>query len=103
MRQVFEGVAHIHAQNVVHRDLKPENILLDDGFNVKITDFGFARELNSGQQLFGEGLKKKTKYDFVILFCFFVDLCGTPGYLAPETLRCNMMENAPGYSYEVDM
>lgn len=53
MRQVFEGVAHIHAKSVVHRDLKPENILLDDGFNVKITDFGFARELNPGQQLYG--------------------------------------------------
>lgn len=54
MRQVFEGVAHIHARNVVHRDLKPENILLDDCFNVKITDFGFARELNPGQVLYGE-------------------------------------------------
>lgn len=33
----------------------------------------------------------------------FVDLCGTPGYLAPETLKCNMFEDAPGYSLEVDM
>lgn len=31
------------------------------------------------------------------------DLCGTPGYLAPETLKCNMFEDAPGYSREVDM
>ncbi|KAJ8930936.1 hypothetical protein NQ314_016200 [Rhamnusium bicolor] len=31
------------------------------------------------------------------------DLCGTPGYLAPETLRCNMLEDATGYSFEVDM
>lgn len=33
----------------------------------------------------------------------FVDLCGTPGYLAPETLKCSMWEKSPGYSREVDM
>lgn len=33
----------------------------------------------------------------------FSDLCGTPGYLAPETLKSNMFEDASGYSKEVDM
>jgi len=31
------------------------------------------------------------------------DLCGTPGYLAPELLRVNMYEKAPGYGRPVDM
>lgn len=35
--------------------------------------------------------------------CCFADLCGTPGYLAPEVLKCNMFENAEGYGYEVDV
>ncbi|XP_050081631.1 phosphorylase b kinase gamma catalytic chain, liver/testis isoform isoform X3 [Anopheles aquasalis] len=83
MRQIFEGVDYIHSKNIVHRDLKPENILLDDNLNVKITDFGFARVLKAGEKLY--------------------DLCGTPGYLAPETLKCNMFEDAPGYSREVDI
>ncbi|KRF82613.1 uncharacterized protein Dvir_GJ15921, isoform C [Drosophila virilis] len=83
MRQIFEGVEYIHAKNIVHRDLKPENILLDENHNVKITDFGFARQLHEGEKL--------------------TDLCGTPGYLAPETLKCNMFEGSPGYSQEVDI
>lgn len=53
MRQVLEGVQHIHSNGVVHRDLKPENILLDDNLNVKITDFGFAKKLAPGETLFG--------------------------------------------------
>lgn len=83
MRQVFEGVDYIHSHSIAHRDLKPENILLDNSFNVKITDFGFAKILLNDQKLY--------------------DLCGTPGYLAPETLKCSMWEKAPGYSKEVDI
>ncbi|GLV36975.1 Phosphorylase kinase gamma [Carabus blaptoides fortunei] len=83
MRQVFESVQYIHSRHIVHRDLKPENILLDDSLNVKITDFGFAKVLTADEKLF--------------------DLCGTPGYLAPETLKSNMLDNAPGYSFQVDI
>lgn len=53
MRQVFEGIQHVHNQRIVHRDLKPENILFDDNLNVKITDFGFARMLKPGEKLEG--------------------------------------------------
>ena len=34
---------------------------------------------------------------------FILELCGTPGYLAPEVLAVSMYENYPGYGKEVDM
>ncbi len=46
-------------------------------------DFGFAKQLKANERL--------------------KDLFGTPGYLAPETLRCQMYEDHKGYSFEVDI
>lgn len=83
MAQLLDAVAFIHDHNVVHRDIKPENILLDENFNVKITDFGFATELPEGS--------------------FLRELCGTPGYLAPELLKASMYEGEAGYGREVDV
>ncbi|CAJ0941790.1 unnamed protein product, partial [Mesorhabditis belari] len=82
MKQLFEGVKYMHENRIVHRDLKLENILCIDDERIVISDFGFAMILPD------EKLLK--------------DLCGTPGYLAPETLRCQMYEDAKGYGLEVD-
>ena len=52
--EIAEGLKHIHDADppVVHRDLKPENVLLD-GSTPKISDFGIARELNTGSGVAG--------------------------------------------------
>ena len=74
----------IFQNNVIHRDIKPENILLDKDFNIKLTDFGLAKEINGDERLY--------------------ECVGTPGYLAPEVLEAGMCERneCDGYSYEVD-
>lgn len=82
MRQLFEGVAFMHERMIVHRDLKLENILCIDEERVVISDFGFATQLQPGQKL--------------------KELLGTPGYLSPETLRCQMYDDCEGYGLEVD-
>ena len=44
MTQTAEAVAHLHSCNVVHRDLKADNVLLTASEDVKLGDFGLARE-----------------------------------------------------------
>jgi len=61
---VFE---YIHSLRVAYRDLKPENVLIDCQGYLKLADFGFAKVVTT---------KTWT-------------LCGTPEYLAPETIRCS--------------
>jgi len=46
--QICKGLEAIHGQNIVHRDLKPGNILVSESGFVKITDFGVARPISSG-------------------------------------------------------
>ncbi|CAI9296321.1 unnamed protein product [Lactuca saligna] len=38
-----QGLAFLHANNVIHRDVKPSNILLDEEFNAKLSDLGVAK------------------------------------------------------------
>jgi len=54
---------YMHSLNFVYRDLKPENLLLDEHGFLKVTDFGFAKDISGGRTW---------------------TLCGTPDYLAPE-------------------
>ncbi|CAM5100384.1 unnamed protein product [Natator depressus] len=43
--QLTLGVAYLHSKAIVHRDLKLENLLLDKRENVKISDFGFSKQV----------------------------------------------------------
>ncbi|GMM31741.1 serine/threonine-protein kinase [Martiniozyma asiatica (nom. inval.)] len=47
LRQILQGLAHIHAQGIIHRDLKPMNIFIDENQNVKIGDFGLAKNVHN--------------------------------------------------------
>jgi serine/threonine protein kinase len=57
----------LHAAKIYHRDLKPQNILVFSDQELKLADFGTAKEMSAEDEL-------KT-------------FTGTPGYLAPEVTR----------------
>ena len=43
---IAEGVAYLHANNIIHMDLKPDNILFDSNMNPKICDYGSSVKLD---------------------------------------------------------
>ncbi len=69
-REICEGLAQAHSNNIVHRDIKPANILMDPDAHAKIGDFGLASQTDSNTQ--------HTSDDVVY---------GTPGYAAPEIVH----------------
>ncbi|EPS58412.1 hypothetical protein M569_16401, partial [Genlisea aurea] len=40
---VARGIAYLHHCRVIHRNVKSSNVLLDDDFNPRVADFGFAK------------------------------------------------------------
>ncbi|OTF83012.1 twitchin-like protein, partial [Euroglyphus maynei] len=51
MRQIIEGIKHMHEKNIIHLDIKPENIMCQKRNSnlVKIIDFGLATKLDPHQ------------------------------------------------------
>ncbi len=45
---MLDGLAYLHARNVIHRDISPSNILLSRAGAVKIADFGIAWAIRRG-------------------------------------------------------
>ncbi|XP_060639511.2 testis-specific serine/threonine-protein kinase 3 [Anolis sagrei] len=66
--QLVDAIRYCHSCGVAHRDLKCENALLQ-GFNLKLTDFGFAKLLPKN--------RKELSQTF----------CGSTAYAAPEVLQ----------------
>jgi CTD kinase subunit alpha len=86
-KQLFEGLAYLHDQQIIHRDIKGANLLLNNQGYLKIADFGLARRIHldkdSGEPW--EGFE-------------YTNRVVTLWYRSPELLLGNTY-----YGYEVDI
>lgn len=64
IQKCLGALQHCHAMNIIHRDIKPENIMYDANENVRLVDFGLAKQT-------------KAVLDMV---------AGTPYFMAPEVI-----------------
>ncbi|GLU19431.1 hypothetical protein SLE2022_356830 [Rubroshorea leprosula] len=66
------GLVYLHEEcsnQIIHCDIKPQNILLDDSLTARISDFGLAKLLKTGQTRTVTAIR------------------GTKGYVAPEWFK----------------
>jgi serine/threonine-protein kinase len=76
LHQTAQGLATAHDHGVIHRDVKPANLMLSQRGQVKIADFGIAL----------------ANHDMNAKLTSAGDLVGTPGYLSPEILLGNPVD-----------
>eukprot|EP01087_Luapelamoeba_hula_P003949 TRINITY_DN138_c0_g2_i1.p1 TRINITY_DN138_c0_g2~~TRINITY_DN138_c0_g2_i1.p1 ORF type:complete len:1696 (-),score=223.93 TRINITY_DN138_c0_g2_i1:132-5219(-) len=77
------GVFYLHSLNpvILHRDLKSSNILIDENWNAKVADFGFARVRQDNATM---------------------TRCGSPCWTAPEIIQGKKYsEKADVYSFGI--
>lgn len=92
LKQLVNALKYLHDERyVVHRNIQPTNLLLDKNMQLKLSDFGLARELQATQTNGGCATIAKGSG-------------GSPAFMAPESIKTRTgrtTRHTP--SFEVDV
>lgn len=87
---ISRAMRYIHSHNIIYRDLKPCNLGFDLRGNIKLFDFGTAKELDPKNADRNDGLFNLT------------GLTGSRRYMAPEVILCSPYNlKADVYSFSI--
>ena len=76
--RICETMAYAHKIGIMHRDIKPSNFMLGTYGEVLVMDWGIAKILPHGEELFPNANAIRPNIGSVV---------GTPDYIAPEQAR----------------
>lgn len=82
------AVEFAHTRGVIHRDLKPANLMLGEFGEAYVLDWGLARIAADGDSF--RGVAPLSGDD--VQHTLAGDLLGTPGYMAPEQARGEVVD-----------
>jgi uncharacterized protein (TIGR02145 family) len=71
--QMLDAVGYVHEQNLVHRDIKPSNFMITPKGQIKLLDFGIAKNTNTQSSDYTQTGTTQNM--------------GTPMYMSPEQIK----------------
>ncbi|MBN1645234.1 protein kinase, partial [Candidatus Woesearchaeota archaeon] len=84
-----EAVAYAHSKGTIHRDIKPENIMVGQFGEVKVMDWGLAKQIGSVEDVVKDSIiPNKQKPELTL----DGSVMGTPYYMAPEQAEGQLNE-----------
>jgi tRNA A-37 threonylcarbamoyl transferase component Bud32 len=76
LTKIIDALKYVHDEGFIHRDIKPSNFIIDNNLNIKLLDFGIAKNLNSEIS------------DYTTTGT--IQQIGTPLYMSPEQISTPM-------------